>query len=684
MSTDTELTQARGLLAAQRFDEAAASCRAGLAEQPDEPDLLTILALCEQAGGRLDAAREHLEAAISADQQHLPSRFHLARLLAGQGRHDEADNLFADCLALDPNHAPARTLRARLASAGGDRQRALSELRTALRADPDHRPALTSLAELLVDEGQVDAAHEMASRALALDPDHPSVQLCMARVLVAQNHHDFAIQCLGNAVDKAPADPRPRLALIRLLDSLGREDEAIEALEAAAAQGHSGAEFVHARARIERRRGRVDEAATLYAALVSSVKADPELILEAAEFALANGRLGDAAGLIRRSSVLGRSETGLLKARLAAAEGDEEQARTQAMALVDDDNERIAGAARQWLARLALARADHKEADQLLAPLCRKADAAPDLIWLAAQAREALGDVDGAVEWLEGLVQRSDLPAETGEHSRARLAAILDRSGRYKEAAGHLPEDGWQPPFLGQSRSADPIAAQVRQRLTPWPGGQKVPDDGRPKPVFLSGWPGCGRELLLAALSATHRARLLPASDYPARRSLIGLPAGIEQVVSLDDGSARLIRRKYLRRIEGADERTRVVVETGLAEAPDWPLLARIFPGSTVLCPRAPDNDLLLHWRFQGFRERSRMLDAWRKDCTLQDELVSALPLREIYFDLAELLDAPELAIERLCVGLELETVPAMLDALRQRSEALGFRPLGHWRHYGD
>jgi tetratricopeptide (TPR) repeat protein len=684
MPADTQLTEARGLLAARRFEDAAAVCLAGLAEQPGEPDLLTILALAERAAGREESARDHLTVAVAADDQHLASRFHLARLLAGDGQYADAEALFTECLALDPNHAPARTLRARLASAGGDRERAIVELRTALRADPDHRPALTSLAELLVDEGQVDAADEMASRALAIDPEHPSVQMCMAGVLAAREHHDFAIQCLKNAVNRAAGDPRPRLALVKLLERMDRQDEAIAALDDAAANGHSGVEFTHVRARLEQRRGRNDEAAALYAALVSSVRADPDLILEAAKFALASGRLDDAAGLIRRSSVQGKSATGLLAARLAEAEGDRDRARSLASELVDNENERVADAARQLLARVALARGDFDEADRLLEPLSRRDDAAPEIVWLAARVREQLGDIDGAVALLRGLLDRSDPSDETGNASRARLAAILDRAGRYDAAAEQLPDSGWQPPFLGQSRTAGPIAAQVRQRLMPWRGEQEVPDDGRARPVFLSGWPGCGRELLLAALSTTHEARLLPVDDYAARRATIGLPAGIGQVAGLDDGSARLIRRKYLRRIEGVGERTRVVVETGLAEAPDWPLLARVIPGATVLCPSAPDEDLMLYWRFQGFRDRSRMLDAWHADVALQGELAGLLPLRVLFFDLAELLDAPELALDRLCDGLGLESGPAMVDAMRQQRIALGFRPIGHWRHYGD
>ncbi|MEE4331433.1 MAG: tetratricopeptide repeat protein [Wenzhouxiangella sp.] len=684
MSPDALLNEARGLLAGRRFDQAAEVCRAGLSEQPAEPDLLTILALCEQAQGQGEIAADHLGKAVAADDQHLPSRFHLARLLASQGQNAEADDLFAECLALDPNHAPARTLRARLAGAAGDRQRAIAELKTALRADPDHRPALTSLAELLVEDGQTDLAHEIASRALAIDPDHPSVQLCMARVLVAREHHDFAIQCLNNAVEKVPADPRPRLALVELLDSLGREQEALVALDAAASDGVTHPSLTRLRARIARRQGRNDEAAALYASLLASVKADPDLILEAAEFALATGRPGDAAGLIRRSSVQGRPETRLLAARLAEAEGDAERARSEAGALIDAADQSVAAAARKLLARLALATGDLDEADALLSSMIRAGEPEPDIVWLAARVREDRGQIDGAIDMLQALLDRSGLDDAVRDSTRGRLAALLDQAGRYEAAAAQLPERGWQAPFLGQSRSAGPIAAQVRQRLTPWRWDQEPPNDGRPLPVFVSGWPGSGRELLLAALAESSRARLQPVDEYPARRSIIGLPASIEAVVSLDDGTARVIRRKCLRPAGGAGEGIRVLVETGLSEAPDWPMLARIFPGAVLLCPRASDEDLMLHWRFQGFRDRSRMLDAWHEDCRLQDELAGALPLRVAFFDLAELLDAPELALNRLCDALGLASEPAMLEAIEQQPRTLGFRPIGHWRQYGD
>ena len=684
MSADTELTRARGLLAARRFPEAAEVCRAGLAAQPGEPELLTVLALCDQAEGRSDQAREHLQAAIAADDQHLASRFHLARLLAGQGQHVEADELFGQCLALDPNHAPARTLRARLARVSGDHERAISELKTALRADPEHRPALTTLADLLVDSGQIEAAHDIASRALGIDPDHPSVQLCMARVLAAQGRQDFAAQCLANAIKAAPHDPEPHLARVALLQASGRDEDALAALDEAAAAGHSAIGFTHARAQIERRRGRTDAAAALYASLVASVRAAPELILEAAEFALASGRLKDAAALIQRPSVQDRPEATLLAARLAEAEGDDEQARSLAMGLVSASTERVAVAARQLVARVALAAGDLAAADQALTPLSEADNASPEIVWLASRIRAEQGDVDGAVGLLEGLLARGDLESEIRERSRVRLAVILDRAGRIDAAARQLPESGWRPPFLGQASAVDDAGASIRKALTPWRWDTQAPGDGRPRPVFVGGWPGSGRELLLAALNASSQAGLLPADDFAARRGIIGLPAGSERVASLDDGSAHLIRRKYLRRSDAAGERLRVVVESGVVEAADWPLLARIFPGAAVLCPRAPDEDLMLHWRFQGFGQRADMLAGWRRDCALQDELSDVLPLNVILFELEELLADPESAVQRLCEGLELEPEPAMRAAPRELRQDLGLHPLGHWRHYSQ
>jgi tetratricopeptide (TPR) repeat protein len=682
------IDQARSLLSRQRYDQAADACIQGLAETPNDPELLTLLALCDEARGDLPAALKSLQSAVGSGQSHLGSCFHLGRLLAARGEAQRAREMFDYVLGLNPNHAPARTLLARLDYLAGNRTAALTGLKTALKADPRHIPALTTLADLLLEAGELEHAHEQASRALRIKPESAAVQMTAARVFQARGLDSFARQCLENAIQSAPRDPMPHLALARQLQKEGRHQQAVQSLEAAAGLGYSGPDLSLAQARSLRRIGRLEEAGQLYETLLKHPKASPDLILEVAEFCLGAGDRAYASKLLDHPDVLGSDGRDLLQARLLVQEGDPAAAMGIAASLHQSAEPSIAIGARMLSTRLALAANDPATARDALEPLLQDGQATPAMVWLSAQISQSGGAPDDAILVLSELLEREGLSDDDRAQTHAMLVNVFDRAERFGEASKHFPGAAWRTPVLGyQAPAADEqplVDSDQLKSIRPWRWETEDLDDGRKQPLFLGGWPGSGRELLLAALRASSSMRSLAPAGWPQRRQELGLSADAESVARLDQTDARLLRRRILHRLAGGVSTTTLLIEQGQLVASDMPMLARIFPGATVIVPRAEEADLKMHWRLNGYRDLELMFKAWQRDDALAGHLRDFLPLDFVEVNLAELFASPLGVLRQVCEQLAIELEPAMVQAMDQARVEFGYRAPGHWKNYVD
>ncbi|TVQ41159.1 MAG: hypothetical protein EA370_02600 [Wenzhouxiangella sp.] len=674
------MQQARSLLSAGRAAEAADLCLQGLRDAPADPALLTLLGRCDEARGDFEGALSRLESAVAENPEYLVAQFHLGRLLAAVGRMEEARTCFDHCLALDPNHAPARTLSARLDALAGNRDQAIAGLRTALRADARHVPALSTLAELLVEAGQLDEANELASRALRINPSLSTAQMSMARVLLAQGHPAFAEQCLRNASESAPQDPAPYFLLAQLKGQQGQFEQALAAFDAARQRGHAGPELLLGRARCLRSLGRHEQAREQYEALVSHAEAAPALILEAAEFCIEADLPGPARVLLARPAVRQLPTRILLLAQLAEREGDVDQARQLAETLHDSEAVGVATAARRLSARLALLADDGKQALDVLAPLLEQADCPVPVVWLGAEIRQSLEDHEGAVASLEQLLARPNLGPPEKARTHSRLVTVLDRAERYQEASKHMRAAEWRAPVVvGSAHGPD---AEAWQKSLDGFAQVTVANDGRPQPIFVTGLPGTGRELWLAALAASGQVLSLPRSGFAERRRLLEIPSDPARVATLDEAGARMIRRRYLRAHGRLEAPRSVLLESGLVSAIDLAWLARVFPGATVLAPTAEEADLRMHWRLAGYRDQGQMLSAWQSEQALLEDLRAIAPIDWQVLPLGDLYQDPGGALAAVAGHLGLQPDANMLSAMDRARIELGYRAPGHWQHY--
>lgn len=664
-----------------QFQEAVELCLEGLAETPDSTELHFLLAMCDERLGRVDDALERFERVAREDRNHVQARFALGRLLTSRGRVTDARQYLNACLELDPGYAPARTIRARLDMIDGRPAEAISGLKTALRGEPQHLPALISLAEILLAQGDAESAHEYASQALQVSPDDGAAQLVMGRVFTARNMFAFAERCLANAADSDPSNPHVHVATGELLQRMNRHGEAVERFERARRAGLESRSVLRGLAVSLGRSGRLPEAGRVFAGFVPTA-ADRELVLDLAELHEVNNDASALSELAQRGSELPEDVRRWLDVVVQKLDGDLDQAVALADSLCEAEDIEVQARARLLSARAKLGEGDRSASVSALSPLVREPRLRSSVIWeIAGLLREA-DSADQADHCLEQLVGRKELDEQTRARTQGMRVDLLDQAGRFNEAEALLDRAAWRTPYLGEpayrSVVADPDESLAAILAHDWPDVQAVAGPLEVLPVFVSGWPYAGRDLVMAALSRLDAVGVLTLSDWPQRKRHLGLPLNPQRFDQEDADRLHLMRRRYARYLPSGKR----PVESAVVQPLDWVQLAQLFPGAMVIHTEATEKYLELQWRLSGYRQVGEMMKAWRREQVLLSRLRSILPLRYIDVSLEGLLTDTEKALTELCEAMGLEYHSAMQQAASSMVANRGYRSPDHWKHY--
>jgi tetratricopeptide (TPR) repeat protein len=181
------------------LEQAITVLEQAIALRPDDPVLLTDLALAYISCGQPQQAVERLQRAIELKPDFAIAQHNLGIALELQGRDAEA----------------------------------VVAYRGAIFHDPKLIEAHERLGNLLLAHGDVDAAVGCFSRAAAAAPDTARGWQNQARVLLRQDHAAAAEDCLRRALELDPASSEAYRILGRVLQELGRFDEAIAAFDRA-------------------------------------------------------------------------------------------------------------------------------------------------------------------------------------------------------------------------------------------------------------------------------------------------------------------------------------------------------------------------------------------------------------------------------------------------------------------
>ncbi|WP_376696253.1 tetratricopeptide repeat protein [Wenzhouxiangella sp. EGI_FJ10305] len=644
MQTDEDLIrQARGLFERGDYEGAEKAYRdlMEVLSEDKHVDLQLLIAACQQARARGDDALETLQRTVDMDDSRAESWFQLGRARRQAGDEAGATEALQKAILLDPNHALARVERGRQCLASGDQKGAEGHFQTALRADPECVPALVGLAERHFAVGRLDQAQELAAKAVQRQPRSVPAQIVMARIFRHRGHPDFAERCLDNALEVVPDAPDLHAAKAQLLFERGRLEECLDAVARAGRLGAYDGRLFRIEYQCVRRLGRDVEARSMLEALARSRSLDPGDTLALAELRLETGDPAAAGELLEGLEKDWPGAERLIRARLAEREGDRDRAAELAEGLHDDDDEHIRTQARLLSARLALKADDPAGCIDALQPLADEDSAEPKVHWMLARA--------------------------------------LDRVGRHEAAGDHLPRTGWFLPPVFRERDREMPAALYEAlaglQTDDWP--KSSPDDGRPEAIFVLGWPGSGREALVAALAESGAVATLGREGGERRREALGLPAGPDRLVAADETQCRLARKRYLR--EAGTER-KYALETMWLPAAALPAIARFLPGSTVILADAELRDLELEWRLAGFRGVETLRAMWQREQAALETMMEKLPLDFHVFSRGDLQnDSGEVAAQ-LAEWLD-RPDPAGMAAAIDRGVAT-MRPSGHWKHY--
>lgn len=350
-------------------------------------------ALIADLAGRSREAERFARLAV-ADQQTPPWR--VATLAAGvlhrAGRAEEAQRLIERFAAGgdDTALAAVETLR-----------RSLLASRSVTAATDGMAEAYAALAGALRGQGSGDFGLVLAQLALRLRPGHAPSLMLAAEVLAEQEHPEQALEMLNQVAASDPLTPVVALRRASLLDKLGRTEEAVAALKDLAAAYPDKPQPPARLGDLLRRRERFREAAAAYDEALSRVPSP------AAE----DWPLFYARGIAReRSGDWPRAEADLLKALELAP--DQPYVLNYLGYTWADQGRNLERAKAMLLRATELRPQDGNIADSLGWVLFR------------------LGDLKGAIEWLEKAVELEPRNSVINDH----LGDAYWAAGRQQEA----------------------------------------------------------------------------------------------------------------------------------------------------------------------------------------------------------------------------------------------------------
>ena len=194
--------------AAQKQMEKAVDSLTQIAKaRPQSAPLQELLGLWQLRAGNRPAARQALEAALTANPKAISAELALAELDRADNHPDQAAQRLNRVLAQDSKNAGALMMMAELDLAAGNRADALARYRAVLSVDGNHAMALNNAAYLLAFDNP-DEALGLAQRAAEVAPDSPAIQDTLGWVYYRKGVYRTAIDHLTAAVNKEPTPRR--------------------------------------------------------------------------------------------------------------------------------------------------------------------------------------------------------------------------------------------------------------------------------------------------------------------------------------------------------------------------------------------------------------------------------------------------------------------------------------------
>jgi tetratricopeptide (TPR) repeat protein len=340
LSADSHNTDALRLRASIRIergqlDDAVADLRQALNDQPQSPELMTLLALAYERAGSIDLAERQLASATRASGFAPTIGLNYVTFLTRRGNNVAAEDVLMELVNRNPTNINvlaslaqvrlsrqnwaganevAETMR-RLNAQGGiaDQIKAdalagekkydqsISLLENAYASNAGTTGPMYALVRAYIQSQKIDRAESFLQNVLKTNPDNVEALVLLGSVQLAKNAPDQAVKSYKTAIERAPKRADGYVVLARLYFSQKNSDEALKTIQAGLDEVPGNATLRLTLAGILELRGDFEGAITQYEALL---KDQPGSLVVANNLAyLLSTQRGDKASLERAYTI---------------------------------------------------------------------------------------------------------------------------------------------------------------------------------------------------------------------------------------------------------------------------------------------------------------------------------------------------------------------------------------------
>lgn len=249
---------------AGNLQQAEACYREVLANHPEHPEALYLLASLAQQQDDHEAAVDLLERALQQAPDNIACLFNLGNALQAVGRQDEALARFRQVITLRPGEPRAWYKLGEVLHAKGETGEAMAAYEQALTLDGNFPAALMSLANIHLAEGRHAAAATRYQNLLRSHPKHADAWINLGEAHRLQGHLVAACKAYRQGLSLQPSLASVWQCLGELCVQLERLDEAADAFRKALAIEGERVDLWLRLGQIEELRGRNEEVLAAY------------------------------------------------------------------------------------------------------------------------------------------------------------------------------------------------------------------------------------------------------------------------------------------------------------------------------------------------------------------------------------------------------------------------------------
>jgi arylsulfatase A-like enzyme/Flp pilus assembly protein TadD len=250
------------------------------------------------AAGRYEDAIATARRALAEDPEILEGHMLLGNFLGKSGRREEAVAAYRRALAVDPEHQQTTFQLALVYKEMGRLSDARVGFERARQLDPRNTRVQVQLADLDLREGRPEAAEAGLRQALQGSTDRPGILLKLGESYIEMKRWPDAEKALTEAIGTSPRLETAHFNLGLVREEQGRVTDAMQAYQTELDVNPKGYRAAFNLAKLVQRAGRKGEAAALFAKVVALA---PEFAIGRLYLAKALLDVGDLAGAEREA-----------------------------------------------------------------------------------------------------------------------------------------------------------------------------------------------------------------------------------------------------------------------------------------------------------------------------------------------------------------------------------------------